>query len=153
MKKRRNLATLAVLGISAGLFAAGCHQSTNKGSADQGGTTYEQLSPDMQAFYNSLSPDAQRKFMDLDAQHRKMAMDMLNQTGVGQNGCKGLGGCKNNLHDCAGKNSCKGQGGPAIQDPNKAVDVQYQSQQRGQTNYGSQDQMNPQGQQAPQSKY
>lgn len=130
MKKKRDLVALALLGISAGLFATGCHQQ--KGNAEnQNGSAMMQMNPDMQAFYNSLSADAQKKFMNMDNQHRRMAMEMLNQNGVGQNSCKGLGGCKTASHDCGGKNSCKGQGGPAIHDANKAVDVQYQNQMQG----------------------
>ena len=134
--KRRDLTTLAMIGISAGLMVGGCQpndgRSNNKAAAD------EQLSPDMQSFYSSLSSDAQQKFMQLDAQHKMMAVEMANQSCNGKNKCSGMGGCSTAEHQCAGQNGCKGQGGAPIKDPNKAVEAQYKNQigQRQKTNNG-----------------
>lgn len=125
--KKLNLAALALLGLSAGLIASGCHQSGDR-SGNKTSAAEEELNDDMQAFYASLSPAAQQKFLELDAQHRMMVIQMMNQPGTGQNSCKGMGGCKTTQHTCAGLNACKGQGGPRITDPNKAVDVQYRNQ-------------------------
>ena len=135
--KKRDLASLAMIGISAGLLVAGCQTKPSHPPGGSRGNTAaaEQMSPDMQSFYNNLSPEAQQKFMQMDAQHRMMAMEMTEQNCKGQNACKGLGGCKGATHACAGKNGCKGQGeGPPVRDPNKAVDIQYQMNQRGQMN-------------------
>lgn len=128
--KKRNLATLAMVGISAGLIVGGCQKKDddrrngNKMSAAE----HQRLSPDMKAFYNSLSPEGQRKFMQLDAQHRMMAMEMVNQNCNGKNKCAGMGGCSTADHSCAGENSCKGQGGSMVDDPDKAVGIQLESQ-------------------------
>lgn len=111
--KKQSLAKLALLGIGAALTLGGCqstNDNNNKAAAD------EQVTPDMQAFYNSLSPQAKEKFMQLDAQHRMMAV----QAPQGQ---------------CADKNTtCGGK------DPNKVVEFQYnnQMQQRQSTNNGMQ---------------
>lgn len=124
--KKRNLATLAMLGIGVGLAVGGCQQQGNKGNNK--GSADEQMSPDMESYYKSLSPDAQQKFMQLDAQHRMMAVEMAHQSCSGKNKCAGMGGCATASHKCAGKNSCKGQGGAPIKDANKAVEAQYQNQ-------------------------
>ncbi len=134
--KKNDLAKLAMIGISAGLMVGGCQQKNgpdrNKASAD------EQMSPDMQSYYNSLSSDAQKKFMELDAQHKMMAVEMAHQSCKGQNKCAGMGGCGTVDHKCAGQNSCKGQGGNPVKDASKAVEVQYKNQmdQRQNTNGG-----------------
>lgn len=143
--KKRDLAKLALLGISAGLMATGCQQGGKSGNKTA--AAEEKMNSDMQAFYSSLSPSAQQKFIELDAQHRMMAMEMIQSACKGKNSCKGMGGCGTQTHACAGKNSCKGQGGARIQDPNKAVEVQFknQMQQRQQM------QNNMQGQQGSSS--
>jgi len=124
--KKRDLATLALIGISAGLVIGGCQQQKKNGNNKT--SAAEQMSPDMQTFYNSLSQEAQRKFTDLDAQHRMMAVEMANQSCNAKNACAGMGGCATKEHACAGQNSCKGQGGPPVKDPNKAVEIQYRNQ-------------------------
>ena len=133
--KKNDLAMLAMIGISAGLMVGGCQKNgpdRNKASAG------EQMSPDMQSYYNSLSSDAQKKFMELDAQHKMMAVEMAHQSCKGQNKCAGMGGCGTPDHKCAGQNSCKGQGGVPIKEASKAVEVQYKNQmnQRQNTNGG-----------------
>lgn len=124
--KKRDLTTLALLGIGVGLAVGSCNpkedSGNNKASAE------EQMSPDMESYYKSLSSDAQQKFMQMDAQHRMMAVEMANQSCSGKNKCAGMGGCSTANHTCAGKNSCKGQGGTPIKDANKAVEAQYQNQ-------------------------
>ncbi len=127
--KKRDLATLALIGISAGLVVGGCNQKgKNNNHSNNNQSGMEQMSPDMKAFYSSLSPEAQKKFMELDAQHKMMAVEMANQTGVGENKCKGMGGCATANNTCAGENECKGQGGPPVKDPSQAVDVQHEHQ-------------------------
>lgn len=123
--KKRDLATLAMIGISAGLLVGGCQQQ-NKSSTKM--SAAEQMSPDMQTFYNSLSPEGQRKFMELDAQHRMMAIEMSNQKCTGKNNCASMGGCATAAHACAGQNGCKGQGGTPVRDSNRAVEVQHRNQ-------------------------
>lgn len=86
------------------------------------------LSPEMQHFYQNLSLEGQRRFLTLDAQHKMMALHMMEQRGEGQNDCKGLGGCKNDLHECAGLNDCRNQGGKPVASPDKAVQAQYGNQ-------------------------
>jgi hypothetical protein len=134
--KKKNLVTLALLGISAGLSVGGCQKKdpTTAGGAN----TAEQMSPDMQSFYNSLSPDAQQKFLQLDAQHKMMSIEMAQQGCNGKNKCAGMGGCATTQHACAGKNGCKGQGGAPVRNPNKAVEIQYTNQMgaRKQTSNG-----------------
>lgn len=134
MKKKHDLATLALIGISAGLIVGGCQkQAQGQGN---GAASAEKMSPDMQAFYNSLSADAKQKFNQLDAQHKMMAVEMMQQSCNGKNSCAGMGGCASGQHTCAGKNSCKGQGGAPVKNANKAVEAQYnnQMQQRQKTN-------------------
>lgn len=138
MMKKRDLATLAILGISAGLLVGGCQKRGAGGPSNTKASAAEQLSPDMQAFYNSLSAESQQKFMQLDAQHKMMAIEMSQQSSGNKNQCSGFGGCETSQHACAGQNACKGQGGNPIRDPNKAVDIQYKNQtsQRQKTNGG-----------------
>ena len=133
--KKRDLATLAMIGVSAGLLIGGCQQGRNTPPRSNTAAA-EQVSPDMQSFYSSLSADSKRKFMELDNQHRMMAIEMANQSDYGQNQCSGMGGCK-----------ADGHGGPVSRDPNKAVDAQYknQMQQRGQMNNGMGGNNNPSG--------
>lgn len=131
--KKRDLAKLALLGISAGLIATGCQQGGGK-SGNKGAAAEEQMTSDMQTFYSSLSPSAQKKFMELDAQHRMMAMEMVKGSCNGKNNCKGMGGCATQSHACAGQNGCKGQGGAPIKDANKAVEVQYKNQTKQRQN-------------------
>ncbi|MCH9625608.1 MAG: hypothetical protein S4CHLAM123_07840 [Chlamydiales bacterium] len=129
--KKRDLSTLALVGISAGLMMGGCNQKeTDKKGDDTGNKAHaaEQLSPDMKSFHDSLSPTAQKKFMELDAQHKMMAIEMANQSCNGRNKCASMGGCSSANNSCAGENGCKGQGGAPVKDPNKAVDVQYKMQ-------------------------
>lgn len=125
MKKKVDLAALAMIGLSAGMLV-GCQQKDGRPNSNT--SAAEQSTPDAQAFYDSLSDDAKAKFNALDSQHQKMAMEMLNQDGYGKNSCKGMGGCKNDKHACAGQNDCKGQGGAPITDPNKAVEAQFNNQ-------------------------
>lgn len=137
--KKRDLSTLALVGISAGLMVSGCNQKeSDKKDNGSGNKAYaaEQLSPDMKSFHDSLSPTAQKKFMELDAQHKMMAIEMANQSCNGRNKCAGMGGCASPNNSCAGHNGCKGEGGAPVKDPNKAVDVQYdhQKEQRKNTN-------------------
>ncbi len=124
--KKRNLATLAMIGISAALFVTGCQ---NQGESEQE-RGLEEFSSDMDAFYNSLNAEGQNKFKQLDAQHKMMAIEMSRQSCSGQNSCSGMGGCATALHQCAGANACKGGGGFPIQDRNKAVEIQYNNQMR-----------------------
>ena len=126
--KKRDVAALAVLGISAGLVVGGCGQKNGSSSNRVEAAEHGQMSPDMQAFYASLSPDAQKKFMALDAQHKMMVMEMANQGCNGQNSCRGMGGCANAKNSCAGENACKGQGGAPVKNADEAVDVQYRHQ-------------------------
>lgn len=136
--KRRDLTTLAMIGISAGLVVGGCQNDGRDGRSNNKAAADEQMSPDMKSFYSSLSSDMQQKFMQLDAQHKMMAVEMANQSCNGKNKCSGMGGCATAEHQCAGQNGCKGQGGAPIKDPNKAVEAQYNNQmgQRQKMNNG-----------------
>ena len=140
--KKRDLMTLALIGISAG-FLDGCQKQGERGG--KVAAADEQVGTDIEAFAKTLSPDAQQKFSALDAQHKAMAIEMTEQKCNGQNKCKGMGGCKvadqtcgspsgcpSKGHACAGLNDCKGQGGAPVKDANQAVNVQYtnQTQQR-----------------------
>ncbi len=136
--KKKDLATLAMIGISAGLIAGGCQKKpkeTNGGNNNNGshrnGNSAAQIAAEMKSFYNSLSPDAQKKFMSLDAKHKMMALEMANQSCNGKNACAGMGGCASADNACAGQNGCKGHGGPPVKDPNKAVNIQYKAQHNG----------------------
>lgn len=124
--KKRELAKLAMLGISAAMMV-GCKAQGDASAEDQPPSD-QQLSSDMQSFYNSLNPEAQQKFNQLDAQHKMMAVEMAQQSCNGKNKCSGMGGCSTSQHACAGQNSCKGQGGAPVKDPNKAVEVQFKNQ-------------------------
>ncbi len=124
--KKRNLATLAVIGISAGLLAGGCEKQDEKKT--NGSHATEDASAEMKAFHDSLSEDAQKKFDELDAQHKMMAMEMADQKCNGQNKCAGMGGCESAENKCAGHNGCKGKGGAPVKDADKAIDVQYKNQ-------------------------
>lgn len=123
--KKKDLAILAMLGISTGLLVSGCAKSNKSSnlSAD------EQKAPvDAGKFYNMLSDEGKKKFDQLDDKHKKAAVMMFNQSCKGQNSCAGLGGCDTSAHECAGKNDCKGQGGAPIKDAISAVKVQYDQQ-------------------------
>lgn len=125
--KKNTLTCLALLGITAALGVIGCQNQTqthsnNKGAAD------EQITPDMQAFFNSLTPEAQKQFTQLDAEHKMMAIEMMQSSCAGKNSCKGLGGCATASHSCAGKNGCKGEGGAPLKNPSDAVSVQFTNQ-------------------------
>lgn len=138
---RKDWATLALMGISAGLIVSSCE----KGNADHNKdpktnkNNQNQLSPEMKAFYSSLSPASKQKFAELDAQHRMMAVEMASQSCNGENRCAGMGGCAAEQHACAGKNECKAKGGPPVKNPDRAVDVQYNNQtlqrQKANSNY------------------
>lgn len=130
--KKQDLATLALLGISAGLLIGGCQQQSHKKNPQENTQgSLQQLTSTMQSFYSSLSPEAQKKFIALDNEHKMMALEMAQQSCQGKNNCAGKGGCATQKHDCAGHNSCKGQGGAPVQDINRAVNVQYENQMRG----------------------
>ncbi|MCH9627530.1 MAG: hypothetical protein S4CHLAM2_11710 [Chlamydiales bacterium] len=132
--KKQNLATLAVIGVGAGLLLGGCQKHEKQTPAKNGGNgkaPAEEAGADMQAFSSSLSPEGKKKFEALDAQHKMMAVEMANQECNGKNKCAGLGGCGTPDNSCAGKNSCKGHGGPPVKDPNEAVEVQYKNQTNG----------------------
>ncbi len=131
--KKRDLATLAMIGISAGLIVGGCQQNSKdkNNNPNNRSAVMEHMSPDMQTFSNSLSRDAKEKFQELDAQHKMMATEMANQNCSGQNMCAGMGGCATSENSCAGHNACSGRGGPPVKDPNKAVEVQHKNQMNG----------------------
>ncbi|NGX60758.1 MAG: hypothetical protein K940chlam9_00226 [Chlamydiae bacterium] len=138
--KKQSLATLAVMGISAGLIVTGCDKNSEKNGASRNGSNSnnkasaaEQMSPSMKSFHNSLSNEGKKKFMELDAEHKMKAVEMTNQSCQGQNKCEGMGGCGSENNSCSGHNSCKGQGGKPVKDPNKAVKTQHNNQieQRG----------------------
>ncbi len=132
--KKQNLATLAVIGVGAGLLLGGCQQHEKQAPAKNGANgkaPAEEAGADMQAFSSSLSPEGKKKFEELDAQHKMMAVEMANQECNGKNKCAGLGGCATADNACAGSNSCKGKGGAPVKDPNKAVEVQYKNQKNG----------------------
>ncbi len=133
--KKKDLASLAVIGISAGLIVSGCEQNVSNEKGDTNNKKQPQTNSaamhsqsDMDQFAASLSPEAKKKFTELDSHHKMMSMEMAHQSCKGQNECKGMGGCKTTKNSCAGQNGCKGEGGPPVKDPNKAVDVQYQNQ-------------------------
>ncbi|MCP5469024.1 MAG: hypothetical protein H7A36_00770 [Chlamydiales bacterium] len=131
--KKRDLASLAVIGVSAGLMLGGCQQMQKKAAPkpQHEAAATHQMSPEMKAFYSTLSPDAQKEFMELDAHHKMMAMEMAEQKCAGKNDCKGMGGCKTANNACAGKNGCKGEGGPPVKDHDEAVHVQHNNQMNG----------------------
>ncbi len=131
--KKRDLLSLAMLGVGAGLLLGACQGGNQKPTT----SAAEQMSPDMQSFYNSLSTDAQKKFDQLDAKHKNMVMEMMKQDCKGKNDCKGMGGCKTADHECAGKNECKGKGGPAEKNSNKAVEAQYLNQTKERSSMGA----------------
>ncbi len=111
--KKIDLASLALLGITAGLTVSSCQECPSRPSNPSSHHTAaaEQMNPEMDAFFNRLSPASKRKFMDMDEQHRAMAMELTNAS------CKGP-------HNCGGT------------DPNESVQIQYQNQmqQRSQMN-------------------
>jgi len=127
--KKKNLASLAMIGIAAGALVVGCEKQTTLGALSPKSSGMEEMSTDMQSFYNSLSPEGQKKFEQLDAQHKMMAVEMTKQKKSGDNSCSAMGGCSTATNSgCAGINSCKGEGGAPIKDPNKAVDIQLKNQ-------------------------
>jgi|GEM_PF-2352671 len=129
--KKRNLATLAALGVTAGL-TFGCQQSgSNKQTETKPAAVAEQMKPDMAAFYKTLSPEAQKQFDALDADHKEMAVEMANQSCNGKNKCSGMGGCASEKNSCAGQNSCKGEGGAPVKNADEAVEAQYDNQMKG----------------------
>ncbi|MFN0064660.1 MAG: hypothetical protein ACKVOH_00300 [Chlamydiales bacterium] len=127
--RKRDLVSLALIGVSAGLVISGC-QAAQKGTVKPQQETQptSTMSPEMKAFYSTLSQESQKQFMGLDAQHKMMSMEMANQKCNGKNECAGMGGCATANHSCAGENSCKGEGGAPVKSPEDAVSAQYKHQ-------------------------
>lgn len=136
--KKKDLATLAMIGISTGLLIGGCQQNQKGGGGgcSKRASSQQFKNMDMQSFQAALSPEARQKFLALDTEHKKMAMEMAEQGCKGKNACKGKGGCKTADHACAGKNACKGKGGEPVENVDKAVAVQFENQ----SNAGSRNQ-------------
>ena len=124
--KKSNLTTLVMIGMSAGFLAGGCEKG-KKGFFSSSEQLNVAVHPELKSFYDSLSNQEKEKFLQLDFQHQMMANEMVLQGCSGKNTCKGKGGCRTARHTCAGKNNCKGMGGLPVTDPNRAVEVQYQS--------------------------
>lgn len=130
--KKRDLAVLAAIGMSAGAIVAGCTTNvsidTKGGDEENDKPADEQAGTTMESFKSTLSPEAKKKFDELDAKHKMMSVEMSNQECNGKNKCAGMGGCGTHKNSCAGKNSCKGEGGAPVKSPNDAVDVQHKAQ-------------------------
>lgn len=119
--KKRNLATLAMIGISAGLVVGGCQkkgwgtketkpeeEKSSSSTENQLGAA-EHMTSDMQSFYDSLSPEAKKQFNELDAHHKMMAIE------------------KSKGSTCSGPQGC----GSPPENPNKAVETEYMNQKSG----------------------
>lgn len=126
--KKRELAALAMLGISAGLMVGGCQNKEGDRPSEGHVSSAVQTTAAMDFFFSKLSLEAQEQFNQLDELHKMMAIEMAHLSTE-------MGGSSTTVHGCAGKNACKGQGGAPIRDPNKAVETQYNNQlnQRRQT--------------------
>lgn len=73
--KKRDLATLAVMVISAGLLIGGCQQKNGQAA----GSDATQMTADAQGFFNALSPENQKKFNEMDEANKKAAVDNANK--------------------------------------------------------------------------
>ncbi len=133
--KKQDLATLAMIGISAGLLVGGCQQNQKDKKPGANGANFEKIGTNMQTFMNSLpSEEARKKFMQLDNEHKLIVIEMVTQGCNGKNSCKGKGACATAEHACAGKNGCKGKGGGPIESADKAVNAQFENQMNGTQN-------------------
>jgi hypothetical protein len=122
---KKELARLALLGISAGLMVTGCQkEQTGDPPSNQ------EVNGDIESFYNSLTPKAKQQFMQLDTQHKMLAIELYQQHCKGENNCADMGGDATSQHACAGQNTCKGGGGAPLRDPNKAVEIQFNHQMK-----------------------
>lgn len=72
--KKKDLASLAMIAISAGFLIAGCQQKPAANSNPNAPSAAQAAPADVSAFRNSLSSDSQKQFDALDAQHKSMAM-------------------------------------------------------------------------------
>lgn len=83
--KKRDLAALMMIGVSAALLIGGCQQKQpgpagqGPGPQGQAPTTSHYEGADQKAFVNQLSSDNQKKFNDLDPKRKQAAVDAANQ--------------------------------------------------------------------------
>jgi hypothetical protein len=124
----KNLAMLALLGLTSGLVVS-CKMNENKQqpggnqkkTAGQVAPAQQSMTADEKAFYNKLNMEGKKTFEQMNSADRQKAMRTANAGCQGRNECKGLGGCATDEHECKGENDCKGKGGCAVTDPNDAV--------------------------------
>lgn len=77
--KKRNLATLALMGITMGLL------TTSFTANDQ-----QTFSPEEKTFYDMLDENGKKEFSELDTKHRKMALSTIEQSCKAEHECKGI---------------------------------------------------------------
>jgi hypothetical protein len=132
---KKNLAKLALCGITSGLLVSATGTTSTTGTKDttvksdakqdssdayqRGNITFHemteselvlQLNAEGQATYNKLSPEG-----------KALALKVASSSCTGENPCAGLNACKTDSNDCAGKGKCKGFGKCSIADKNLAV--------------------------------
>lgn len=78
--KKRDLAALMMIGVSAALLIGGCQQKQQgQAGQPQSSANYEGAAQGQSKnFVTALSADNQKKFNELDDQHKQAAVDMAN---------------------------------------------------------------------------
>ncbi len=141
--KKRNLKSLALTGLAAGLLVSAqgitadktkqptTQQKQASGGDDfdkafakyDGNITYHLMTEE--ELLRELTPEGQKMYKSLSPEGKELARKVASTACNGQNECKGLGGCETEEHSCAGKNKCKGKGKCAQPDKNLAVKLVY----------------------------
>lgn len=127
--KKLNRNHLALAGLAAGLVLAGCETASTapktqtSAPQNQTQTSAPQKKLTEQDLFAQLSPEAKGTYQDLDAEGKKLALQLANQSCAGKNSCAGLNSCASDKNSCAGHGSCQGTSKGPFTDKNEAVKV------------------------------
>ncbi|MFA6915971.1 MAG: hypothetical protein WC222_06205 [Parachlamydiales bacterium] len=128
--KKSTLKKLALLGLLSGIAAT----ATACDTADKPEKVAEQRQLTENEFVAQLSPEGRRTYQSLDADGKRLALQLANQSCKGQNSCKGLNSCKSDTNSCAGQGGCKGSSQGPFKDKNDAVKVAAMNMAKKRTN-------------------
>lgn len=144
--KKRNLRTLALMGIASGVILSQTVDANERGNqtaissllatntSSQPATRTEPDPNDGNLGYHlmteeelmlELNDEGQKMYKELDPSNKKLALEVASKRCANTSACKGLNACKTDKNSCAGQGSCKGQGKCAISDKNLAVKLVY----------------------------
>lgn len=118
--KKKNLASLAFIGLSSGLLITypllSEDSSTDPNSENVG---YHLMTED--ELFSLLNAKGRALYKSLSPEGKKLALETASARCNGTNQCKGLNACRTDKNDCAGQGACQGQGKCALSDKNLAV--------------------------------